>query len=717
MSIFRRHKSAPKVNRRVNRKTTAPAPRTTAPEADRRAPAFRVPAFRLYLLLGLVLLMCAAVLTKAASLQIVQADRLAGLAKQEYRQTITLTPSRGVIYDCNRNELAVSVMVDSVYARPGEVKEANKAAAKLAKALHLSRRKVKADLTASEPFVWLKRQVSPQTAQLVNRLKLPGVAVVPETKRYYPHRELAAHILGFTGLDAQGLEGLEKAFETKLKGRTTRVTRMRDAAGRAIYDRSQANGRISDGHDLVLTIDKRIQHLTEQALAAGCIERRAKGGMAVVMEPASGRILAMTAWPTFNPNIFARYPKEVWRNRCLTDAFEPGSTAKVFTVAAAFEEGLFSPQTVINCESGAYRIGGATIHDVKAKSQLTVAEVLILSSNIGAAKIGLALGRKRLGRYLHAFGFGAATGVEAPGETPGLIRNPGGWRTVETAAASFGHGVSVNALQLTAAMAAVANDGVLMRPFLVRDVLDDQGRLVHRTRPAQAGRPISVRTAQIIKKLMTRAVAEGTGRRAALSGYTAAGKTGTTRKIVDGAYTSDKHRALFAGFAPADKPALVMTVIIDEPQGPYYGGSVAAPVFAEAAQQILPLLGVSPDDENLRRVQTTPTPAAEPAKTAVGEKPSSKGPRIALVKSSTGPEAAGTTAPKTAVTGAPDAGETGTMPPLIGLPLRQALKVIASLGLKAQVAGSGYVVSQQPRAGSGLSGVSACRIQLKGEIS
>lgn len=716
MKFFRIHKSAkPAVNRRVNRKSADPAPQKAAPGGDRREAAFWVPAMRLYLLLGLLLLMCAAVLAKATMLQIVQGERLAGLAKQEYRQTITLTPSRGVIYDRNRNELAVSVMVDSVYARPGEVKEADKSATKLAKVLHMSRRKVKADLTSTEPFVWLKRQVSPQTAQLVSRLRLPGVAVVPETKRYYPHRELAAHLLGFTGLDAQGLEGLEKAFETKLKGRTTRVTRMRDASGRAIYDRSLGAGRISDGHDLVLTIDKRIQHLTEQALAAGCSKWRAKGGMAVVMDPTSGQILAMTVWPTFNPNIFARYPKEVWRNRCLTDAFEPGSTAKVFTVAAAIEDGLFSPNTVVNCESGAYRIGGAVIHDVKAKSQLTVAEVLILSSNIGAAKIGLALGRKRLGRYLHAFGFGKVAGVEAPGETPGLVRNPGGWRTVETAAAAFGHGLSVNAVQLTAAMAAVANDGVLMRPFLVRDILDDQGRLVHRTRPTQAGRPISAKTARIIKSLMEQAVDEGTGHRAALNGYTTAGKTGTTRKIVDGAYTADKHQALFVGFAPADKPALVMTVIIDEPQGAYYGGVVAAPVFAEAAQQILPLLGASPDDENLRRVETAPV--AEPSRTAGAEKPSSKGPRIALVKSSAGRETVETTTPQAATGADPAATKTGTMPPLIGLPLRQALKVIASLGLKAKVAGSGYVVSQQPRPGSGLSGVNACSIQLKGEVS
>ena len=641
---------------------------------------------------GLVMLGLAAaaglILVRAFDLQVLQAARLSDLAAQEYYQTITLLPSRGVIYDRHLVELAVSVQVDSVYARPGLIVHKGQTAAKLARALKMNKGEVLQSLNKKAPFVWIKRQVEPDLAAQVAALKLDGVGIFPEGRRYYPHKELAAHLLGFAGLDARGLEGLEKGYDKLLRGPVTRLTRMRDGLGRPIYDEGLDAAEIPSGHELVLTLDKRIQYLTERALARAVTKYRAKGGMAVVLNPATGEVYAAALLPTFNPNVYGRYKPYLRRNRSVTDTFEPGSSFKIFTLAAALEEGLVSPATEIDCENGAWPVGGRVVHDVHPYERLTVSQVLVRSSNIGAAKLGLALKAKRLHAHIARFGFGSPTGLDLPGESGGLLRPPGRWRTIDTASASFGQGINVTIWQLASAVGAVANEGLLMRPFVVREIRQADHRLVKRIGPLARGQAVSAQTAHRLVRMMEKVTAEGgTGTRARTPGYRVAGKTGTAQKIdpASRAYSQKDFYAIFVGFAPVIEPAIVIAVIVDEPRGSIYGGVVAAPVFAEIAGQALPLLGVPPSrPQNLRAALEDSGPAERPA------------PLPAFTEDEI-VRAAGSR----------------KMPRLLGLSLRQALAVVSRLGLQIQVQGSGYVFEQDPPAGQGLDQVETCRLKLR----
>ncbi len=645
---------------------------------------------RLYAVLAFLLLASVAVLGRAVQLQIIQHERLSNLARQEYQKTITLVPSRGLIKDRHGAHLAASVQVDSVYARPGQIENPAKAAKPLAAALGLSVGSVRRALSSSQPFVWLRRQVEPEAAARVRKLNLAGVGVLPESRRYYPQVELAAHLIGFAGLDAQGLEGLEKRYDKLLKGSTSRVVRMQDAKGRPIYDGRRRGGRISDGHDLTLTIDSGIQFLTEQALARAVADSGARGGMAVVVAVKTGEVLASAVLPTFNPNIYSRYPKETWRNRVVTDPFEPGSVMKVFTLAAALEEGLFDLDSVINCEGGAARFGGRTVRDVHPYQELTLAEVLKYSSNIGAAKIGLALGPERLRGNLSRFGFGRRTGVDLPGESAGLLRPAQAWRIIDTANIAFGQGVAVTALQLVSAVAAVANDGLMMRPHVVKEIRDAVGLMVRRIEPRPVGQIMSRRTARLVRRMMESVVADGgTGTRARPPGYRVAGKTGTAQKLdkATGTYSKSAYLALFVGYAPAVRPEVAVLVVIDEPRTSIYGGKVAAPAFAEIVHGALPLLGVQPSERGWLKAE------------AAGSN--------RVVKPAPAPKRA------VASTKAAKAGRPKAMPALVGLSLRQALKVVSALGLKPVVTGSGYVVEQDPAPGQALRGVRTCRLKLE----
>ncbi len=647
--------------------------------------------WRLNLILSGLILLAGLVLARAFVLQVIESERLAALARQEYHQTITLLPSRGVIYDRNRIELALSVQVDSVYARPNQIRHKAQTAARLAPILSEKNQSILKALNRPEPFVWLKRQVGPEVAKAVRALKVEGLGVVPENRRFYPHRHLAAHLLGFAGLDAQGLEGLEKGYDRFLKGRVSRVTRMRDASGRPIYDQRAGGDEFNDGHDLVLTIDQRLQYVVERTLEQAVARHQAKGGLAVVMAPQTGEMLAASVLPDFNPNVFGRYAPEVWRNRIVTDPFEPGSTLKIVTAAAALEEGVAAPETIIDCQAGALSVGRRTIRDVHPHGRLNLCEVVAFSSNVGAAKLGLALGPKAFHRHLARFGFGRLSGIDLPGESAGLLRPPGDWRQIDTASASFGYGVAVTAVQLIAAYAAVANQGVLMRPFVVREIIDARGEVVRRFEPSKRGRAMRPHTARTLTSMLEKVVAPGgTGARAAVPGYRVAGKTGTVQKIdpASGTYSEKNHLALFVGFVPAEEPALTILVIIDEPQDSFYGGVVAAPVFAAIAQQALPLLGVSPsEDQNQLR-------AAAPLKTSVTKPvPASMEAEIARDLRSK------------------------RMPRLVGLSLRQALGVLSAVGLTPIIEGHGYVAEQDPPPGKGLAGLKFCRLKLKAEAS
>jgi len=417
------------------------------------------------------------------------------------------------------------------------------------------------------------------------------------TNRFYPNKALASQALGFTGLDGYGLEGIEFAYDRYLRGSDNNFTVFRDALGKVFDEKQKNNGHI-DGHNIILTIDRNVQYIAEDALSEGVKEYSARSGMAVVMEPQTGAILAMAHVPFFNPNAYTDFNKELWRNRAITDPFEPGSTMKIFSAAAAIESGNIKAHDIFYCENGRYRIGRNVVHDIKKHGWLSLQQIIKYSSNIGAVKISEKLGPERLYLMFRKFGFGDKTGIDSPGETAGSLSHYNNWTTVDTGSIAFGYGVSVSAIQLIAAASAIANDGILMKPYFVQAITDESGQPLKQFQPQAVRRVISEQTARTIKAIMKTVITTGgTGVNAALENYTVCGKTGTTRKLdPSGTYSDSKHIASFVGFTPADKPQLAILVVIDEPQGKYYGGTVAAPVFRRIASETLNYLNITPEN-------------------------------------------------------------------------------------------------------------------------
>lgn len=532
---------------------------------------------------------------KALMLQITQGSWLSRKASGQVEDELRSVGKRGTIFDRRGREMAVSVDVTSIAVRPARVKDPEAAARDLAGILKRPAAEIKARLTSTKPFVWVKRQATPKEVEAVRRLRAPGIEFVSESNRFYPNRTLAAHLIGFTGVDGKGLEGVEFYYDSHLQGTDASVRGRRDALGNRFHSEPPPDEEVS-GKNLVLTVDQGVQFAAETALNEAVSANRARSGMAVVMEPRTGAILALALAPAFNPNAYEEVKKSLWRNRAVTDPFEPGSTLKIFVAAAALEHTNLSPKTTFNCENGAYRIGRHTVHDVHHYGTLTLQEIIKFSSNIGAAKIGEKVGPERLHQTLRAFGFGQKSGIDSPAETAGLLMPPRNWKEIDIAAISFGHGVSVSAIQLISAVSAIANDGILMKPRLVQAVTDRQGRVLEKFEPEEVRRAVSRRTAQSLKEILQGVMHPGgTGTQAALDGYTACGKTGTARKVDEnGQYTNDRHLASFVGFAPADEPRVSVLVVIDEPKGQITGGAVAAPVFRKIAQSALNILNVPP---------------------------------------------------------------------------------------------------------------------------
>ncbi len=532
---------------------------------------------------------------KALMLQITQGSWLSRKASGQVEDELRSVGKRGTIFDRRGREMAVSVDVTSIAVRPARVKDVHADSRELAGILKRPAAEIKAKLTTPKPFVWVKRQATPKEVAAVRQLRAPGIEFVSESNRFYPNRTLAAHVLGFTGMDGKGLEGVEFFYDRHLQGMDTSVRGRRDALGNRFQSEPAADEDAS-GKNLVLTLDQAVQFAAETALSEAVGASRARSGMAVVMEPQTGAILALALAPAFNPNAYEEVKKPLWRNRAVTDPFEPGSTLKIFVAAAALEHTNLSPKTTFNCENGAYRIGRHTVHDVHHYGTLTLQEIIKLSSNIGAAKIGERVGPEKLHQTLRAFGFGQKSGIDSPAETAGLLMPPRSWKEIDVAAISFGHGVSVSAIQLISAVSAIANDGVLMKPRIVKAVTDRQGRVLQQYEPEEVRRAVSRATARTLKEILQAAMQPGgTGVQAALEGYTACGKTGTARKVDEnGQYTNDRHLASFVGFAPAGEPRVAVLVVIDEPKGQITGGAVAAPVFRKIAQSALNILNVPP---------------------------------------------------------------------------------------------------------------------------
>jgi len=538
---------------------------------------------------------------KAVYVQIYISPWLSQKAANQYEKTLTVRGKRGTIYDSNKREMAVSTDVTSIGAYPFYIKNTGDVSASLAAALGMDQKILRLKLISRRPFIWIKRQATPREEKAVRDLNIEGIDFIPEYTRYYPNRFLAAQVLGFTGVDGHGLEGLEFYYDSYLKGEDLKLTVLKDALGKKFEEDTQNDTGYND-NNIVLTIDRTIQYITEKHLGEAVSKFSAKSGMAVVMVPQTGAILAIANFPLFNPNSFSMYKKEFWRNRCITDPFEPGSTMKIFSAAAAIESGGCTPDTIFFCENGSYRIGRNTVHDTHSHGWLSVQKIIKYSSNIGAIKIGEMIGPKSLHDTLTKFGFGSKTGVDCPGETSGSLSPYQKWSKIDAGTISFGHGISVSALQLVSAVSAIANKGVLMKPYIVQAVTDRSGEYIKQFAPQKVGQAISEKTAEIVTNMMRTVVESGgTGVSAYLEGYSVCGKTGTSEKAEKGGYTQDDYTASFVGFLPAENPQLAIVVIIDEPQEIHYGGIVAAPAFREIAKEVINYLNI-PSKKDLERL-------------------------------------------------------------------------------------------------------------------
>jgi cell division protein FtsI (penicillin-binding protein 3) len=565
---------------------------------------------RVFLVGFVFIVLFMAIGAKAFYLQVYHSPWLSQKASSQYERSLKSSGKRGTVYDRNMREMAVTVDVASIAARPSEIKNLQSTSKALAKALNTDSRKIIQILKSKSPFVWIKRQASPKETEAVSALGLDGIEFVPECNRFYPNKTLASQALGFTGLDGYGLEGIEFAYDRYLRGSDNNLTVFKDALGQVFDEKQKGNGP-ADGHNIILTIDSTVQYIAENALAESFKDYPAKSGIAIVMEPQTGAVLAMAQIPLFNPNAYTDFNKEVWRNRAITDPFEPGSTMKIFSAAAAIESGNIKADDIFYCEKGSYKVGKNVVHDIKKFGWLSLQQIIKYSSNIGAVKVSEKLGPEKLYLMFRRFGFGEKTGIDSPGETAGSLNDYKSWTTVDTGSIAFGYGISVSALQLITAVSAIANDGILMKPYFVQAITDESGQPLKQFQPQPIRRVIKEQTARTIKAIMKTVITTGgTGTNAALENYTVCGKTGTTRKLDEsGTYSNSKHIASFVGFTPADKPQLAILVVIDEPQGQYFGGTVAAPVFRKIAQETLNYLNITPESTiksfaTLRRIET-----------------------------------------------------------------------------------------------------------------
>lgn len=533
---------------------------------------------------------------KAVDLQVYQGPWLSQQAAGQYEGSFQFHGKRGTIYDTNLREMAVSIDVTSIAAYPPQISNLRTAENALAKVLKIDRKVLRKKLESKKSFVWIKRKTTPKIANRLRELKIKGVDFVPEHSRFYPNKTLAAQILGFTGVDGHGLEGIEYNYDKYLRGATGKIKIFRDALGRGFFAQKDiTQDQVYSGNNLILTIDKTIQYMTEDALEKSVLDFSAKSGMAIVMAPKTGAVLALAHFPRFNPNSFLDYRRELWRNRAITDPFEPGSTLKIFSAAAAIESGI-SPNTTFFCENGEYKIGNNVVHDTRPRGWLSLEQIVKYSSNIGAAKLSEKLGPESLSSHLRAFGFGEKTGIDCPGETTGSLSPHKKWSKIDMAAISFGQGISVSAIQLITAACAIANDGILMKPYIVQAITNPNGRLLQSFGPVKLRRVTSVGTAKAVRDIMKTVIDEGgTGINARLEGYSASGKTGTAQKTDEsGTYADESYMASFIGFAPSEKPLLAILVVIDEPRSNHYGGVVAAPVFKKIASGTLSYMNVPP---------------------------------------------------------------------------------------------------------------------------
>lgn len=538
----------------------------------------------LYSLLVLFVLLAVRLLL----VQVGAAKPLSKLASDQYKTFVCLLPKRGVIYDCRLRELAVSINLNSLYLDPLVIKDKESVAQKLSKTLKIDEDEVLGNLNEEKRFVWLARKVQPDTEKAIRRLDIKGVAFVKEPQRVYPNATLASHIIGFVGLDDNGLEGVELKFNKFLKGTVGWRYTIRDAKKREVPGYEYREIPPADGNDVILTIDSVVQAFAERELDRAFKKHNAKGGSIIVMDPYTGDILALANRPSYDLNNIKGCPVDARRNRAICDFFEPGSSFKIVTATAVLEEDVVNVEDEFFCENGEFKWQNHVYHDHKPHEWLTFRDVIKYSSNIGMMKAGLKLGENRLYRYMKRFGFGKKTNIDLPGEVDGIIHHPSKWSKLSLCSISMGQELTVTALQLACAISSLANGGYFVRPRIVDRIQDKTGQVIKKFESKILHRVASGGTAIKMRKILRSVVEGGTGRRAEVIGYFPAGKTGTGQKVEsNGTYSHRKFTSSFIGFLPFDKPRFVVVVVMDEPRPYYYGGTVCAPVFKKVSDQLM----------------------------------------------------------------------------------------------------------------------------------
>jgi cell division protein FtsI (penicillin-binding protein 3) len=714
---------------------------------------------RLYLLGAFLFLWCFAICGRLVVLQIFDYGKFVKQAGHQQQRAIPLAAKRGVIYDRGGHELAMSVVVDSAFAVPTEVKDLPTAVNLITRITGDDYNVVLADCRAHKTFCWVARKANDETIERINSLKLQGIHFQKEPKRFYPARDLAAQVLGSVGMEDSGQSGIEHEFDDQLSGHPGKMFISVDARRQWFAD---VETQPDPGDNLVLTIDKNIQYIAEKELEQAIHDTQAIAGTVIVENPHTGEVLALANRPTFNPNLRKQITPAALTNRAVSYIYEPGSTFKLVTISAALEEKLTSPNEVFDCQMGSIVYNGMRIRDSKPHGLLPVWGVLAESSDVGSIKIALRLGEDRYYKYIRAFGFGQQTGIELPGETRGMTKPPSRWSKVSIAAISIGQEIGISAIQLAGLVSTFANDGIYVAPRIVAGTAPTtEGLQTVSFHPGASHRVISSFTAAEMRAMMQKVVLEGTGRRAILEGYTSAGKTGTGQKVdpATGSYSKTKYVGSFAGLAPVNNPQIVVVVILDSAVGPHQGGQVAAPVFRRVTQQVLEYLHVPHDlplspqhqllmakmkDKDLE--EGTPDHPGEPLETAEvnGSAPeSAKAPNVARAPASVAPGTDGNVVqaamrePVSAGSSSPDVPSktpdassaaaklpsTGTVvldveqggievPSFVGKTVRGAVEAAQDIGLELDAVGSGVARQQTPAAGTHVAAGARVTVQF-----
>ena len=711
---------------------------------------------RLYILGGLLLLWLCVICLRLVYLQIFRYGDFQQRADHQQQRSINVSAKRGIIYDRQGNELAMSIMVDSAFAVPSEVPDLPNAISLITRITGEDARFVLADCRAHKTFCWVARKANAETIERIRALNLQGIHFQKESKRFYPKRELAAQVLGYVGTDDGGLSGIEREYDEQLRGQPGRMQISVDARKKWF---ARIEKEPEAGDNLILTVDEKIQYIAERELEQAIKDTHAIAGTVIVENPRTGEILALANRPTFNPNIKKQIRNEALKNRAVSDVYEPGSTFKLVTISGALEERITRPEEVFDCQMGSIVINGMRIRDSKPHGLLSVSDVLAESSDVGAIKIALRLGEDRFYKYIRAFGFGQQTGIELPGETRGLTKPVNRWSKVSIGAISMGQEIGISPIQLAALVSTFANDGVWEAPRIVATTtppLNTPQTFVFR--PEHERRVISAMTAAQMRQMMRGVVLHGTGRKAVLEGYTSAGKTGTAQKVdpATGGYSRTKYVGSFAGFAPINNPAVTVAVILDSAVGLHQGGQVAAPVFQRVTQQVLEYLHVPHDmqlppnrqvwlaqnkvkDSDLDEsspdhlgssleladagpVDSAPAPAAPPQ----AAKPSAAQGAVvpaALRTKETAPQAPSAVSPPASMVAdpaKPPSNETVVLdveqggievPSFLGKSVRSSLELAQDSGLELNLIGSGLAREQSPAPGTHV--IAGSRVVVK----